>query len=435
MSKESEVDTLTSMSSTLDQYELQSIAVPRTATSVQPQPQTQTQTHQQHPYTSTTSNSSPSIATQISNRIGNLITNFELKWFIITMGLGITSSIFYSFPYPHRALQIIGLVVFGFDSFVLLALLMLFTAHLLQHSKPGERRERGAKIMYDLDKNVFLGAFSMGICSWCSMLFKITGDRCVTFIWVLFWINTVLSLFTAFGVVVCILHKSKLNSHEITPTLLLPIVTIMVVSSFGQVIYPSLDSHRLKFTTVVFCFLLWALAVTLSFVITTVYFYRLIVHKLPSKEAIFTNFISLGFLGQGAYSVQLFGENYQNYLLLVNADVSPVPQAVVIEGLIFRNLGLLAGLFLQAFGFYLTAFAVAAVLTHYPLSVNFGWWAITFPCGTMSLGALQSYKLTGWEFERIISVIYAVILFAAVLVNSVVPCWRYVRAVVNTGLL
>lgn len=397
---------------TIDQREIPSIRTARATT------------------TTTIRTSTPSsLYNQLVQRINSLITGFQIKWFIICMGTGITSSILYAFPYHHRWLQILGLISFGLCSVLLLILLVLFGLHLIQ-LKSEERME----ILYDLDKNVYLGAFAMAVCSWSSMFYLITEDRCIVFVWFLYWINVALSLFTACMIVICILHKSRLAPHEITPTLLLPIVTVMVVSSFGQNVYPHLPDN-LKFTSVIFSFLLWCLAVTLSFIFTTVYFYRLLVHKLPGKNAIFSSFIALGFLGQGAFSIQLFGQNYQDYLLLINAGEAASSQTAVIEGLIFRYLGLIAGLFLQSFGFYITIFAIAGVLTHYPVKISFAWWAITFPCGTMCLGANQTYKLTGWEYSRIISVIYAGMLFSAVAINLVVPTWRYIKSVLRTGEL
>ncbi|KAH3679413.1 hypothetical protein WICMUC_001033 [Wickerhamomyces mucosus] len=351
-----------------------------------------------------------------------LFKDFQIKWFICTMGTGIMSSILYSFPYHAQWLEKLGILMFSLCSLLLLFMLISFIIHL---TITNDRES----IFYDLDKNVYLGTLVMGITSWSSMFFTVTGTSSIIFVYVLWWLNVTLALSSGFVVVLCIFKRSVVKSSEITPVLLLPVVTLMVTSSFGFKIIQSLP-RNLQLTSLIINFLLWSLALMLSFILTVFYFYRLLIHKLPGKDVIFTSFIPIGFLGQGSYSIQLFGENYQSYLL--NKDL--VTNQDLIEGLIFRNLGILVGLFLQSFGFYLTIISIVSVFSQYPHKFHFGWWAVTFPMGTMSLGTLQTFELTGWEYSRIISVIYAAILFIAVLICLTMPTFQIISNWIKTKL-
>lgn len=359
----------------------------------------------------------------------NLILGFHPRWFIVTMGLGVASTILYNFPYYHAWLRVTGIVVFGLDSIILLSLLILFGLHL----RNLRRENTLVDFLFDLERNVFLGSMGIGITCWCNMFYFLTKDRCIDFVFVLWWCCISWALFSVVVLLLCIVQKSRLKPEEFTPTVLLPVVTLMVTSSMGHNIYLHAP-FRLKLTCLIFSLFLWSIGVILCFMITVVYFFRCMVYKIPHGNAVFTAFIPIGFLGQGSHCIQMFGLYYQNYLLISNPTEYHSEQSIMFTGLIFKNIGLLVGLFLQAFGFYLTILAFAFLTIHKPHKLNFGWWSITYPCGTMSLGTCATYYVTGWEFERVICTIYAGILFAVVILSLGGSTIRFLKSLKNVWL-
>ncbi|KAH3680520.1 hypothetical protein WICPIJ_008248, partial [Wickerhamomyces pijperi] len=282
------------------------------------------------------------------------------------------------------------------------------------------------ELLYDITKNVFLGAMIIGIVCWCNVLQAVLSDECPVFVFVL-WCCCVTSALVSSVVVfpICILQKSKVNIEEFAPTLMLPLVTLMVTSSMGHNIFVNMSSVELKLCCLIVSFIMWCVGVSMCFMILAVWTYRCFVFKLPVHErsTVFLCFVPIGFLGQGAHCIQLFGLYTQWYFTLEKTAPS---HSDILRGLIFRNIALFTGLVLQGLGFYLTIVAFCVLIAFRSLhdtnkkrnTLNFhdfGWWSSTYPCGTMSVGCYASYMLTGWEFERILSVVYAGILFTVVI--------------------
>ncbi|KAI5959287.1 uncharacterized protein KGF55_005437 [Candida pseudojiufengensis] len=293
--------------------------------------------------------------------VGDVVKNFSLAYFVSVMGTGISSSLLYEFPFPGEWLKICSYISFA--------------------------------ICYPLQAS-YMGCFSMGFTTIVNYITLLVNGKHMYLVWTLWWIAVITAIYTSF-LIVFLSFFSKLNKVEqdvkLNATLLLPIVAITVVSSSGHSIEMELYKLNETIVTMIVSLMLWCISVSLAYIIMTIYIYRLIIHKIPSTNLIFTGFLPVGFLGQSSYSIYLFG-NHVNQL---------IPEDLI-YGKILLCIGGFTGIFLLSFGYFMTFIAIISIFSkispfaktpnlkhtnkYGSLKHNKGFWSMTFPMGTMSLG-------------------------------------------------
>ncbi|RLV91592.1 Sulfite efflux pump SSU1 [Spathaspora sp. JA1] len=327
-----------------------------------------------------------------TSRIYNLIIedaakNFHPVYFVSIMGTGISSSILFNFPFEAHWLKICSYIMFAITCLFFIGTTTLFILSCMYF--PGRFREYHV----DTSKAVFMGCYSMGYITIVNFIEILADGNHVIFVWVLWWLAVFSAMFTAF-IIVFFAFMSKLNkvdtAAKLNATLLLPIVAITVVSSSGHQLELKLPTLNQTVVTMVVSFMLWCLSISLAFVIITLYFGRLIVHKIPPTHLVFSSFLPVGFLGQSSYSILLFGINLNT---LIPEDQPWGKILVCICGFI--------SLFLLSFGYFMTFVAIMSIFSKIKpfaktpnpqhtnkyglLKLHKGFWAMTFPLGTMSL--------------------------------------------------
>lgn len=384
-----------------------------------------------------------------------LILEFHPAYFVSIMGCGILSVILHNFPYPAYWLEVCGCIMWGFAVFFFILTFPSFIISMV--TVPGNF----LKFHRDANTSVYLGCLSMGYTTtFVNFLFGITSKSFIKGIYVLWWISLVLSLYCAivifyFGIIAKYRKKyNLLTSETVSATLLLPVVTLTVTASAGALICPDLPSINLQVLTLVICYLLWAWAVALAFIIISIYYGRLFIHKIPATGLVFSSFLPVGVMGQGAFGILLIGrdiytlvmENHElvllsPYMSYVNSTAIDVGQSVdsvtasFIVGTCFIYFTALMSLFLNAFGMFSTIIAVMSCLSKiYPFTKNHNpqwtymtenhtsffrrrirglirfsraFWAMTFPLGTMSLANSEIATLhKGLHALRVVGAMY-----------------------------
>lgn len=373
------------------------------------------------------------------------------------MGTGISCNILYSFPYPAHWLRICGFIMAAVALLLFVTLMACFGVAL------GRGNGLWTKLHKDPAFAPPIGALVMGYVTLVNILHAITGTSWIMGVWVLWWISVAGSVYTAFiTFYMCAVAKHSTRNNYMDPSvislaLILPVVTLTVAASLGNLVATDLPGLKLKIVTMLVSFAMWAIAVLLAFIMVTVNFWRLIVYKVPASDQVFTMFLPIGFLGQGAYAVLLFGRNCVNIIMENSTDVPLSAYTSFLHEAAARNgvgmTGLLAylasailvtcafmALTLISFGYFFTFVAVASVLSkmapfatkpnlsHIYLSEGLlrpftgflrfhkGFWSMTFPLGTMALSNSEMHSLfNGLEAFRVIGVIYAVLLFLVTL--------------------
>lgn len=99
----------------------------------------------------------------------------------------------------------------------------------------------------------------------------------------------------------------------LSPLWLLPVVTLIVCSSTGQLLADALIHHSLShaFLTIGVSIVLVVIGTFLALMILTLYFRRLLIEGLPDVGVIISSFVPLGPCGQAGYSLLLAGQNFR----------------------------------------------------------------------------------------------------------------------------
>lgn len=388
-----------------------------------------------------------------------LIKGFSPAFFVPVMGTGVSSDILYKFPYPARWLEICGYIMFGIAVLLFIGLLVCFIASIWRYPSKWTA--------YHFDPSVapYMGALPMGFNTLVNFLYYLTGSSWIIGIWVLWWISVAASLYTACVVFYgAFLAKRNLGPNYMDPkelhaTLLLPIVTLTVAASAGNLFVPDLPSVDLQLISMVVSYILWSNAISLAAIIITTYYWKLFVYKIPPTKLVFTSFLPVGVLGQGGFCIMLFGRNVKTLLLKHHSTIFTSHYLIDSSGLDFSavdTLGVSSSmgyailivtamvcLFLVSFGYFSTYIAVVSCFskvrpftknynpncTYNPPSDHFirrllkglivfnrTYWAMTFPLGTMALSNNELSKLFGGlRAFRMMATIFSVALFVITL--------------------
>ncbi|ODV81105.1 uncharacterized protein CANTADRAFT_190754 [Suhomyces tanzawaensis NRRL Y-17324] len=356
-----------------------------------------------------------------------LIDEFTPAFFIPTMGVGVCSNLLYNFAYPGHWLRMCGWVFFVTAFLFWVVSLALFALHVARHPEDLKRYHTDPKLA------PFMGCWPMGMTTIINFLGSVLHPhpRGILVVYVLFWIMVATALYS-----VCVIwfstYLAKLEHGAAAPTsvdqlgdlratLLLPVVTLMVAASSGALLVPAIPPN-LQVPTLVASFMLWSNALVLAFMVTTIYMWKLVLYKIPSTDLIFTSFLPIGFLGQGAYAIMLMGTNINHLVAHGTPDLhffkyvdwsTTDPEAfkttmgnaaVLVCGLV--------SLLLTSFGYFMTFVAVVSCVskirpfakspntehTHPKYGIikfNRAFWSMTFPLGTMSLSNTEIHRVFG----------------------------------------
>ncbi|KAJ5318368.1 hypothetical protein N7476_004788 [Penicillium atrosanguineum] len=179
----------------------------------------------------------------------------------------------------------------------------------------------------------FLGtipiAFATLIEMWVFVCVPAWGNWATTLVWV-FWIPDVVFAVTITASLTFILYAHAILSHiplsnrllttnrisssrlnslgMITAVQLLPIAATIIVSGVGAEVAEVLPTRERALGTLMASYILWGMSMPLAWIVIVIYYQRLAVHKLPSREVIVSCFLPLGPLGFGSYSIMYLGK-------------------------------------------------------------------------------------------------------------------------------
>jgi len=208
--------------------------------------------------------------------------------------------------------------------------------------------------------------------------------------------------------------------EEITAVQLLPVVSTIVAAGAGARVASILTNPQHALGTVICCYVLWGMGVPLAMVVMVMYYQRLCVHKLPSREVIVSCFIPLGPLGFGGYKIMELGK--------VALDLFPrtgTLSAANFAGQIAYCMGFLIALIMWGFGLIWLGLALFTVHNAGRFPFNMGWWAFTFPLGVFSASTLQLGQEIPSRFFDVLGTIFSM---------SVILLWIVVTAGTAKGV-
>ena len=196
-------------------------------------------------------------------------------------------------------------------------------------------------------------------------------------------------------------HEAALST--MTAIWLLPIVAPIVASASGGIVAGVLTNAHHALWTVIISYILWGTGIPLALTVLVIYFQRLTVHKLPSREVIVSVFLPLGPLGQGGFAIMQLGKVSLHLFPLTNT----LP-AVTAEGgkpgEILYVLGWVLALVMWGFAVVWLFFALASI-SRSKFPFNMGWWGFTFPLGVLTVSTTTIGKETGSSFFDVLGTV------------------------------
>ena len=163
-----------------------------------------------------------------------------------------------------------------------------------------------------------------------------------------------------------------------------PVVPPMVSASTGALLVPYAAAGQVRLSLLLCCYAMFGLSLIASFVIITLIWHRLAVHKVGPAHLVPTLWIVLGPLGQSITAANLLGG------VASQALPRPYSTAMAAFGVVFG---------VPVWGFAVLWSCLAAAITvrtareHLPFSLT--WWSFTFPIGTCVTGTTGLALHTG----------------------------------------
>ncbi|TID14139.1 hypothetical protein CANINC_004785 [Pichia inconspicua] len=389
-----------------------------------------------------------------------LVHGFKPLHFVAGMGIGMCASIMYNFPIEsvRRGMKYVGYIYFFTNIAVIAITHLLFTLKFILFPIILPNDIRYKRKFFDLlhtpDLAVFMGASSMSLTSMINIINDVR-PHWHTFVWVLWWINFWQALGCSFIVFFFIMtsanfqESEKINSStgrliDISPTLILPVITLTVTAACGAHISINVSNgvaSRL-ITMLILTSMMTATAVCLSFVLLGVIFTKIFAFGIPQYGNAFSMFVPIGFLGQSSWCLLTNSKNVSYLIENHGYEIIGLRPTVDVLDTV-HNMLLLFGIFsaisLTSFAISITIYGTFSVMYWY-----IGWpkvprniiasvddvifkikkefifwtptmWAATFPLGTVFLSTNAIYHETNIIGFKIVASIYA---FAVVVITS-----------------
>ena len=96
-------------------------------------------------------------------------------------------------------------------------------------------------------------------------------------------------------------HNHITSLDRITALQLLPMAATIVAAGAGARVAEILPNDSDALGTILVSYVLWGVGTPLAMLLLVIYYQRLAVHKLPSRETIVSCFLPLGPLGFGGF--------------------------------------------------------------------------------------------------------------------------------------
>lgn len=314
-------------------------------------------------------------------------------WFAMSMGTGITAVILQLLPYQFHGLETIALVFFAITLFFYLFFLFLSVIRfllwpqvfwlLLLHSTHSD----------------FLGCVSMSlstIIDFCVAHFiKEREGSFRYFVWALWWLNASFTTILCFGLTFLKTTRHAQYLNSITGIWLLPMVALIVVASAGGVVSETLPIHYAKMT-IILSYMMLGAGWSLIFFTLTLYYARLIFHKVPPAAIIITVFIPLGPCAQACFGFLRLASAIQNVYKNSGQSIFGAglvsPENARLMDLAIQACSALLAVSMWGFAFFWLCMALTIWVDTWmatKLKFNLGWWGACFPMGVYALATIE----------------------------------------------
>lgn len=277
----------------------------------------------------------------------------------------------------------------------------------------------------DSNNSLFLGTIPMGFATivemWIFVCVPAWGHWAVYVAWALWILDSIVAVSVTLSLGILLMSASHQRSLDtITAAQLLPIAATIVAAGTGSEVAEVLTNPKHALGTIVVCYAMWGMAVPMAFSVLVMYYHRLALHKMPSREVIVSAFLPLGPLGFGGYTILYLGR--------VSAQVFPKTGSIdPMAGKFAYIAGFFVALIMWGWGLVWFAFALASIYKARPFPFNMGWWGFTFPLGVYSVSTMLIGEELPSLFFRVLGTIFGtvvILLWIMLAVRTGMGAWR-----------
>ncbi|KEQ65046.1 sulfite efflux pump SSU1 [Aureobasidium melanogenum CBS 110374] len=332
-----------------------------------------------------------------------IVRGFTPSMFSITMGTGVVAILIHQMPYNSSWTNYPCYIVFGLN------VLIFVSALLISILRYALWPELWPAMINHPTHSLFLGCFPMGLGTIVNLIVLVCvpawGRWAATMAWALWWIDAALAVTICCSVAFLMISVHEVTPEKLTAACLLPAVSCLVAASTGGQVaqMEALQAHEALWTLLT-CYCCWAIGFFVGLMILCIYFYRLLLFKLPSQEVVVSVFLSLGPLGQGSFGILQCGKAAK----MIFPKLTVLPSEA---GTILYVMGLIMGLVIWAMAIPWMCFAVGSVLRlKFRFPFNIGWWAFLYPVGGVASATITlSAELDSAFFGVVAEVLTAII--------------------------
>lgn len=309
------------------------------------------------------------------------------------MGTGITAILLHQLPYQFHGLGIISNVIFGLN----VVLFIIFLAISIARYTIWPRM--GPLMLFHPAQSLFLGTFAMGfatIVNMCALsAAPAWGPDFVTFTWVLWWIDSVISVIVCTTLPFIQFTRHVQAFDQITGVWLLPLVSPIVAAASGGIVAELLSPAHARLTLTI-SYIMWGMGFGTAVLIMALYYGRQAIYKIPPASVIVSVFLPLGPCGQGAFGLlkisSVLYRLAQRDGQALGAASSASPSDARIMATAIYGVTMPIALVIWGLGLFWLVLAIATLLdlakvSH--LKFNLGWWGFTFPLGVFCTATTQ----------------------------------------------
>lgn len=384
--------------------------------------------------------------------------------FVMVMGSGISADLLFEFPYDARWLKICSYPMFAIAVLLFLYFQAMGIVHFIFYVKDKSFSEYLDQFLRNVTISTGWGTYPMGLSTIINYLYLLAEQRIesrvkakhvMRLVYVLWWYDLALALLSAWGISFLVwqkhfkgplgkhrTHREKVMYEHLNSTLLLIVIPLVVNSSSSGLftmtdLFTTTFNRNIQLLTLAITVMVWLQAQGFVAILFVINFWNFYVNKLPAMRQAFTIFLFLGPMGQGAYGINLLTEDIRLYVVRyyngnhdnITDTYSDLQRQILLLAVpwSFKIIGLLLGLLLLSFGYFFTVVGFTSLSSHWKSSTelqigsgikrdriwNFhrGWFAMTFPMGSMSLGTYRIWVLYNeyvpMKTFRVLGAIYA----------------------------